>query len=76
MVVCPVKGTYISLQILLLKIAKGMSKLASQTLFAIAKCLYLFQITQFLSEIFIFLSKYNMVTTTIIGTYHHEVNSA
>ena len=50
-------------------------ELASGATFAIAKSLYWFQVSYiFRSGILIFFRKCQMVTSTIIGTCHHEVN--
>ena len=51
-------------------------KLPSRATFAIPKFLYLFRISQLARKFLISHQKYQVVTSTISGTCHHEVNLA
>ena len=74
MVICPVRVTYNHVSIFLFSRTKKDFKLPSRATFAIPKFQYLFRIAQ-LTRKFQFLSKHcQMVTSTISGTCHREVN--
>ena len=76
MVICPVRVTYNHVSIFVCSRTKKAFKLPGRATFAIAKLLYLFIIAQ-LTRIFQFLSPIcHMVTSTISGTCHQQVNLA
>ena len=76
MVICPVRVTYNHVSIFLCSRTKKAFKLPCRAAFAIPKFPYLFRIPQ-LARKFQFLSPIcHMVTSTIRGTCHHEVNMA
>ena len=76
MVICPVRVTYNHVSIFLCSRMKKSFELPKLVTFAIPKFPHFFRIAQ-LTRKFQFLSKIcHMVTSTISGTCHHEVNMA
>ena len=76
MVICPVRMTYNHVSIFLCSRTKKDFNLPSRGTIAIDEFLYLFRIAP-LNRKFQFLSRIcHMVTSTISGTCHHEVNTA